>query len=264
MALFSRNDWIINSSFHPLSTREVLQKVEEIVGAHVQGPNRNTKPIVLFDLDSTLYEVGYRTLAIIEDWNKAPKARLSIQEDLNRLKLEHIGYSLYDLARNLGLEPAHPEIKNALDEIKPFWWERFFSNEFLPYDKPYPGAIEFAQRLFQLGAHIIYLTGREEQKMLSMTIHNLKRDDFPWCDKNTTLLMKPSAQISDVAHKQSVKHKVVQVGALLASFENEPVNIVALSKIFPESMHIFMDSVYSDHPSEPGNLLYKINSFLKT
>jgi hypothetical protein len=264
MALFSRNDWIINSSFHPLSTREVLEKVEASVEIHLQGPDRETKPIILFDLDSTLYEVGHRTLAIIQDWNKSPKAPVSIQEELNQLKLEHIGYSLSDLARNLGLEPTHPEIQKDLNEIKPFWWDRFFSNEFLAHDKPYPGAVEFAQQLFKLGAHIIYLTGREENKMLQMTIDNLKRDQFPWCERNTTLLMKPSGQILDVAHKQSVKHKVNKVGTLLASFENEPVNIVALSKTFPESMHIFMDSIYSDHPSEPGNWLYKINSFLKT
>ncbi len=264
MSLFSRKDWILNSFFHPLSSREVLEKVEKSVESHLKGPKAHLKPVILFDLDSTLYEVGHRTLAIIREWNQAPQTQLAIQDKLNQLELNHISYSLADMAHNLGLNPSHPDTQKALQDLKPFWWERFFSNEYLCHDKPYPGAVEFTHRLFSLGAHLIYLTGREENKMLRVTIENLKRDRFPWCDKNTTLIMKPSAAIADVAHKASVKTPAEKTGEVVASFDNEPVNLVALSKVFPKAMHVFMDSVYSDHPSEPGKDLFRIQSFLKT
>ena len=96
-----------------------------------------------------------------------------------------------------------------------------------------------------------------------MTLDNLRRDNFPLNEKTTTLIMKPSSTIMDVEHKTNVKNFVDQSCKLLASFENEPVNIVALSKTFPDSMHIFMDSVYSDHPSTPGHALFRIDSFKK-
>ncbi|MFM8313614.1 MAG: HAD family hydrolase [Deltaproteobacteria bacterium] len=222
------------------------------------------KPIVLFDLDSTLYEVGHRTLAIVRDWNRAPKVPLKIQSLLDQIDLKHIGYSLADMAHNLGLHLSHPETETALKELKSFWWDRFFSNDYLPHDKPYPGAVDYAQNLFNLGAHIIYLTGREESKMYQVTVENLKRDHFPWCESNTNLIMKPSGAVLDVAHKKNVKSFVDKTGVLVASFENEPINLVALSKTFPEAMHIFMDTVYSDHPAEPGKNLFRIHSFKKS
>ena len=262
MGIYSRKDWILRSSFHPLSNLEVLEKVENSLAQQLNSKEAQ-KPVVLFDLDSTLYEVGHRTLAILREWNQAPKVKLKIQALLDQIDLKHIGYSLSDIAQNLGLHLAHPETETALKELKPFWWERFFSNDYLPHDKPYPGAVEYAQRLFQQGAHIIYLTGREEGKMLKVTIENLKRDQFPWCDKNTHLVMKPSGVVLDVAHKQNVKPLVEKTGKLIASFENEPVNLVALSKTFPSAMHIFMDTVYSDHPTEPGKNLFRIQTFKK-
>ncbi len=263
MGLYSRNDWILNSFFHPLSTREVLEKVEQKIKDHLKRLLPHTPPIILLDLDSTLYEVGHRTLAIMKEWNQAPRTQLSIQPTLDRVTLEHIGYSLADMAHKLGLKPDHPETHHALKELKSFWGDRFFTNDYLPHDKPYPGAAEYTQGLFELGAHLVYLTGREESKMHKVTVKNLKRDNFPWCEKRTILVMKPSVSIQDVVHKQNVKSLINKTGTLIASFENEPVNIMALSKVFPEAMHIFMDTVYSDNPTEAGNNLFRINSFKK-
>jgi len=261
MGLYSRNNWILNSFFHPLTTKEVLETVEKKIRDQVALSKRHLTPVVLLDLDSTLYEVGHRTLAIIKEWNREPKSQLKIQSVLDKVTLEHIGYSLADMAQKLGLEPEHPDTLEALVQLKPFWWDRFFTNDYLPHDKPYPGAADYTQGLFDLGAHLVYLTGREESKMHHMTVENLKRDKFPWCEKKTSLVMKPSGTLLDVSHKQNVKSKIDKIGTLIASFENEPINIVALSKVFPEAMHIFMDTVYSDHPTEPGDNLFRITSF---
>ena len=264
MSLYSRKDWISNSLFHPLSNREVLEKVEKLVENHPTTPDKDKKPVVVFDLDSTLYEVSHRTLAIIKEWNQDPKTQLAVQPALDSIAIHHIGYSLADLAQNLGLPVDHPDTQHALTHLKPFWWDRFFSNDYLPHDKPYPGAVEFVRKLSSLGAHIIYLTGREHKKMYRVTVDNLQRDNFPWAENTTTLIMKPNASIIDSEHKRNVKSVIDHKSKLLASFENEPVNIVALAQTFPDSMHIFMDSIYSDHPSIPGKELFRIDSFLKS
>jgi len=263
MGLYSRNDWILNSFFHPLTSKEVLETVEKRVKDHLISNPSKKIPVVLLDLDSTLYEVSHRTLAIIQEWNKSPKAALKIQAVLNKVTVDHIGYSLNDLAENLGLEPTHPDTEIALKELKPFWWDRFFTNDYLPHDKPYAGAAEYTQGLFEMGAHLVYLTGREHTKMHKVTVENLKRDRFPWCDQKTTLVMKPNGSILDVEHKKSVKDLIAEKGELIASFENEPINLVALSKTFPEAMHIFMDTIYSNNPSEPGKNLFRITGFTK-
>lgn len=263
MSLYARNDWILKSLFHPLSTPDVLDRVVLLVKKHLADTKGKTRPVILLDLDSTLYEVGYRTLAIIKEWNSNPPSHLTLQSTLDRVELKHIGYSLSDMALNLGLNLSHPDTEDVLVKLKPFWWDRFFSNNYLTHDRPYAGAVEYTQELFNLGAHLVYLTGREQEKMESMTIQNLTRDQFPMDSSQTTLVMKPNGAILDVAHKQNVKPLIHKTGTLLASFENEPLNIMALYRTFPEAMHIFMDSVYSDNPTEPGQNLFRIHSFKK-
>ncbi|NQW45252.1 MAG: hypothetical protein HQ462_07605, partial [Deltaproteobacteria bacterium] len=63
MSLYARNDWILKSLFHPLSTPDVLDRVVLLVKKHLADTKGKTRPVILLDLDSTLYEVGYRTLA---------------------------------------------------------------------------------------------------------------------------------------------------------------------------------------------------------
>ena len=60
-SLFPRQDWLRKSHFIEMEPSEVLETIAKIIP---QVP----EPVVLFDLDSTLYEVAPRNLAIIKDW----------------------------------------------------------------------------------------------------------------------------------------------------------------------------------------------------
>ena len=109
-----------------------------------------------------------------------------------------------------------------------------------------------------MGAEIVYLTGRDEPNMGRGTQLNLQRDGFPFHLPRTHLLMKPSFDMPDLDYKLSVMDFIRQRGDLVASFENEPPNVIAFQKIFPESMHIFVDTVCSEQPAQPGRGLYRI------
>ena len=37
-----------------------------------------------------------------------------------------------------------------------------------------------------------------------------------------------------------------------ASFENEPKNFIGMCQRFPQAIHVFVDSVCSDHPASPA------------
>jgi hypothetical protein len=261
----ARAEWISACHFHDLTEDEVLHEVANRVGelkASAKGV-KEKHPLVLFDLDSTLYEVGPRTFQILKEWLKTAESRAfpNIVSALEKLQHAQVGYSIADTLTAAGLSPEDAKVKEAIHAIKPFWADRFFTSAYLPYDHAYPGAADFARRVYELGAEVVYLTGRDEPGMGQGTRDNLIRDGFPWNVERTHLLLKPAAHLPDLQHKVNAAEYIRKHGTLVASFENEPPNIAALYEVFPDAMHVFVDTVYSDHCAMPRQGLYRIKGF---
>lgn len=254
----SRQEWVSACQFHEMTDEEVLRRVYQRV-------SESSHPVVLLDLDSTLYEVGPRTHQILQEWVSFNRAEhpLEIQNAVLQMKEEQVGYSISDIFSALNLAFHEPSVKKALESAQHFWFERFFTSAYLTYDRPYPGAAQFTRQLDQLGAEIVYLTGRDEPNMGDGTRANLVRDGFAWSGERTRLLMKSAFHLEDVAHKREAANSVQKYGTLVASFENEPHNLIALRDIFPEAMHVFMDTVCSLKTAQPSEGLYRISRFLE-
>lgn len=245
--------WIQACQFKAHSNKEVIDHVLD-----------RCQPggVLLLDLDSTLYEVGPRTFQILEEFRNSEfiKPFEKVRETLSKMKAEQMGYSLYDTFTNIGLSPL--EYKEALKVAKDFWRDRFFTHEYLKYDHVYPGAVEFVNNAYDKGVNIIYLTGRDEPGMGKGTRDRLVFDAFPFNKPRTKLFLKKDFHIDDLHHKMSACDEVRKEGALVASFENEPPNVVAFSEQFPDAAHIFMDSSYSDREAPIKHDLFKITSYL--
>lgn len=255
--LYARKNWLEQSRFLSRDTKTILDLIATKVSTVKD-------PVVLFDLDSTLYEVAPRNLAIIRDWiaHSQKSVPQKILTSLNGLKLDDIGYSLKDTFQSVGLSLDDKEVLAAWENLKAFWWDRFFANHYLPHDLPYPGGVDYAHRLYHLGAKIIYLTGRDEPRMGEGTRANLLRDGFPHDEGGRTrLLLKSHGDKEDLKHKQDAFHVIKSIGNLVASFENEPMNFVAIQELFPEAMHVFVETVFSDYPAKPTSNAYLIRGF---
>src|SRR5262245_32905237 len=135
VTLHSRGEWISASRFSPIGQREVFQEVSDRVQALRQplpesGPH---SPLVLLDLDSTLYEVSPRSFRILLEWMKSPDSERfpTVRERLKTLTEEEVGYSLRDTFRTLGLSLEDPNYFKAWEAAKQFWLNRFFTSEYL-------------------------------------------------------------------------------------------------------------------------------------
>lgn len=261
----SRYSWVQSCQFHPAPATEVFSEVNRRILELTQSNSGNSsqRPLVLLDLDSTLYEVGPRTFRIIQEWLTSSHASSfqEVTQAFQSLTEKQIGYSIRDLFLTLQLSPEKKSVQDAFHSLKDFWLERFFTTGYLPYDRPYVGAAQFTQNLHQLGAEIVYLTGRDEPYMGDGTRANLVRDGFPWGLERTHLLMKGDRNFPDLEHKKSAADFVRRQGSLVASFENEPVNLVALYDLFPDAMHVFVETVCSDHEAPARKGLYRITGF---
>ena len=255
----SRRDWVNACSFFPMSDQETL---EQVVRKTSEYSSLGLRPVVILDLDSTLYEVKPRTFHILKEWSNSHES-LPFEEtrDLfKNLSGHQVGYSIKDTFSELGL--CHEKNNAAFESIKTFWRNRFFTNDYLFHDHPYPGSPDFAWKVYNAGAHIVYLTGRDDPGMGRGTQANLIRDQFPHSKPKITSLLKPKREMNDLLHKRKATEKIQTLGTVIASFENEPLNLVSLSKIFPEAMHVFVDTVCSSDPAPVTQGIYRIRNFI--
>ena len=251
---YSRETWKNACQFHAHSDERILDETLSQIQSE-------STPVLLLDLDSTLYEVGTRSFQIIREWTQAPESApfSQVRDTLVQMSYSQIGYSLEDTFSHLNLDAVQQ--RAALNELKNFWKSRFFTNSYLKYDRAYQGASQFVRNAHDAGAEIVYLTGRDAPGMKKGTIENLIRDQFPWNLPKIHLLMKPEAHFDDLEFKKKASRFVHERGSLVASFENEPPNVVAFYGLFPEAMHVFVDTVCSAHETEACHGLYRLQSY---
>jgi len=223
----------------------VLDSVRDRV---ISAVKKGDTPVVVFDIDDTLTDSRERTLRILRDVMKDPgiaEAYPQYVGVVNRLRYREIEYELKDTLRLVGIVDEG-FVKRLTEE----WAARFFSNGYVGADRPLAGAIEYVKDLHSLGAHVVYLTGRDKPRMEAGTRRNFRRLGFP-SDGRTSLRMKADKAIADLVFKQSEIAWIGQQGNVVGVFENEPANLNLLAESFPESLPVFLDTTHSPKPIEP-------------
>jgi hypothetical protein len=177
-------------------------------------------PVVVFDLDGTLFDNRPRSCAILKElalaWRVThPEAAAK----LSQMRAEEMAYLMSDSLARAGLTEAE-----RVEEATAYWKERFFADEHLRHDVPLPGAVEFAKACYDAGAVLVYLTGRDLPLMGIGSFRSLRDHGFPIGLPGTELVLKPDAAMPDEAFKRLEMPKLARVGTMVASFDNEPVN----------------------------------------
>jgi hypothetical protein len=259
--MFIRKEWIKNTQFFQDSNDEILRKVLDRVEAVIA---QKKLPIVVFDLDSTLFDVSKRSFEILKEWlGHADTQTFShTRAGLAEFRAEELSYSLEELWEFKKIPTSESPFDHHFKHAKQFWRERFFGHDYLKYDEPMKGAVEFVKKLYELGASIVYLTGRDAPMMAFGTFDQLKQHGMPIEIERTRLILKPKRHLNDVEFKSQTAKMIREWGAVVATFENEPKNLVAMSQAFaPETMNIFMETVSSDHAAPAGASIYRIRDF---
>ncbi|MBI4238505.1 MAG: hypothetical protein HY696_08845 [Deltaproteobacteria bacterium] len=214
------------------SQTDTLNKVEQLVGT-------TKNAVVLLDLDSTLYDNRGRSAAIIQEYGqtKSYTALQIITGDTITDGFQVTEFVLAQLKNTPGIDAAA-----VGTEFSAFWAQRFFGADYLKYDRPLPGAVEFVKGLYGKGASLLYVSSRDEQTLRTGTEAKMRADGFPLGDTRAILLMKPANNVAlsgdknspaykeamakaNQAFKQSIIEKARAIGTVVASFENEPGQI---------------------------------------
>lgn len=224
------------------------QDVKGKMRARRERLGTGSTPVVVFDLDGTLFDVGPRTLGILQRWLKgadALKHPEALRARAEMIGMNHIGYSLMHAFENAGFDLRNEEVAGLVVAAEREWRKRFFDGKTLAeFDVPVSGAPEFARWCKDdLGLRLVYLSGRYERVMSEGTRAQLLRYGFPW--EGTELRLKPDNLMDDSEFKQRAFAEVASRHGIVANFENEYVNLALMAACEPDAVHVILDSQHS-------------------
>lgn len=214
---------------------------------------RTRPPVVVFDLDSTLYDIYERGQVIFRE---AVASFPDLGPVLQKLAKQRIGWDFLADFRRAGLTD-----EAQLEAIHAFWQERFFSDAYHVHDRPMPGAVNFVNRLHDAGAIVCYLTGRDWPNMKAGTVASLRRFGFPLDTDRVRLLMKDSQKQPDAEHKRAAIAEIRRLGEVVAAFDNEPELVNLFFDSFPEALVAWVDSIHSPTAVVPYPAIFHLHDF---
>jgi len=231
----------------PSPLHQILVKIQEMKA-------KNERALCVFDLDSTLFDVSPRIEKILLEFAENEANQQRFPEYIQYFKgitTRRTDWGVKDSLMRAGLDGDHPELQEA---VRQFWIERFFSNEYLQYDVPYEGAVDYVQRLFQIGCDIVYLTGRDVFRMGRGSEEILRKWQFPM-EARAHLVLKPHREMEDAPFKTNwFARPEVAAYDKVWFFENEPVNINHLRAKNAKVEVVFFDSTHSRKERPPEDV----------
>lgn len=217
----------------------------QVIEAVRQSYNKGERPMVVFDLEGTLFDNRTRILQILREYGEKElkTVRPQFAQILASLTAAQVQYQLNDTLKAVNItEDA------VVNNAAVFWSERFFTDEYLRYDTPVPGAVKFVRDLYSSGARIVYITGRDAQRQLLGTVKQLRDSGFPIGIQGSELIMRPVPQTQDAVFKQQVTNYLRQFGKVVAAFDTEPANANVYRRAFPDAVCVVHSSPRSPNP----------------
>ena len=214
-----------------------FKKVLKIAKEHAD------KSLFVFDMDSTLFCMKYRVQAIIAEAFHESSVLEEFSDWIKILPFIEPKVSDWSVLEVLSrYQPNMP--KKLIRRIEKIWRKKFFSNDYLCFDRPYKGAPQFLQKLASLKAQIYYLTARNQALMRSGSLLSLKRWNFP-LQNESHLIMKKEEPLGDADYKSQELKKLLDRFKILCFFDNEPLILNQVEKNLPEIRLFWIDSTHS-------------------
>ncbi len=235
---------------------DIKEKLENLIKS-------TARPVVIFDLDGTLFDVNYRHLEILRRFANLSEIVQEFPSQvaiIKQIKPQDFHYSIEATLNAQGIDRYSEHSARLVHLCEEFWFKHFFTNEILAFDMPVPKVKECVEWFYKKAVHIVYLSGRDIPNMSEGTIAALKKHTFPF-DQKTTLELKPKYGEDDLLFKKHALEDIAHLGEVVATFDNEPANVQLFLDAFPNALNFHYDSLYAKKLQLIGKSLYVIKSF---
>ena len=213
---------------------------EQITAVRAQG----REPVVIFDLDGTLYDNSHRMLRILQEYAHEPsQSTPGLLDAAREASVANVAYKMTGTLKNLGFDD--PDLARSAEA---YWAQRFFTNAYLGYDLPVKGGCAFAHAVRDAGGTPTYLTGRDAGNMLLGTAAALQRDGFPVGTVDTRIILKPDFETPDRVFKKGVLGALATTSVVVGVFDNEPGLCNMFKETHPEASVFWLDMPHAPNP----------------
>jgi hypothetical protein len=177
---------------------------------------------------------------------------------------KNTSFSMPAMLASCGIDVESDGGKALLEAYKPYWRERFFSNEYVVSDKAYSNAAAVVSSVYHATdsfpkdrrAEIVYLSGRHRE-MEDGTRAALVRDGIPTGDR-TALILKHAFAERDEDFKRRAAMTIRAMGRVVAAFDNEPANVAVFVSEFPDAVNVWVRTIDSGRATHPVKGVYTI------
>ena len=246
--------WDIRDS----NSSEILNLILE------KAKNSKRASACIFDLDGTLFDVGYRTIGILKEWlnsEASAKFEKSLIQKISKINYSHVGYSLSHLFENSGFDLRNQEIMSLFSSVEKLWKKKFFDGVTLvKYDQLMKNSSSFVNLVHKNNIEVFYLTGRYANSMSIGTLEQLHKFNFPSFENN--LILKANPFEDDQLFKAEQVRKITERYEVVGNFENEYLNIAYMALEVKDAINVIVDSQHSGRPTPALDLpIYRISQF---
>lgn len=270
--------WVAASKFIKASAAQIMDQLEKRVVAMAASGKR---PVVIFDLDSTLFNNGTRQAVIAHEFASAFANDPVIGSEAKKLagfQAANTTFSNDAMVRSCGVDTSTELGQKVFKAYDEFWRARFFDNGYVKHDTAYANAAAQVQRIYKatekfpenLRVHVVYLTGRHkafttqdpkekpfEAGMEQGTRETIVRDGLPLDPSRVTLMMKDNFFEKDADFKGRVKAQVNALGEVVGAFDNEPGNVAVFVRDYPRCMPVLVYTIASEKLAQPVRNAFK-------
>lgn len=145
--------------------KQALRDIRQLKKKHPE-----VRPVVVFDLDNTIFETRARTIHALKAYDEAHGTKYFAH-------VKHIHQVGKNGAHSAELAGLPPEL---CADVQSFWLGWFWKGEHFQHDVVFPRVVALAKAAKEAGAEVIYLTGRVDRPY---TLDELKRAELPDADE---------------------------------------------------------------------------------
>lgn len=237
-----------------MSEPSQLKQVIANIGAAVSD---GLLPVVVFDLDDTLFSTASRDLRIIQEFAADHSSDYpAFAKIANSVSLSDMRWDATDALAEAGLDRNDSSFK----PFGAYWTATFFTDSYVALDLPTSGAVNYVNACYNAGALIYYLTGRRvsgrglTSGMEQGTARALTTRGFPFWKGRCELTLKVDVEQKDDDFKDQALACVRSLhGRVIATFDNEPANANMFLEHFPDALNFWLKTTWdpTDNKVEP-------------
>ncbi len=245
-------------------TRDTFDAMRDFQKKLSQQIQLTQRPIAVFDLDGTLFDVTWRTIEIMKRFAAEPTSKDRYHSEfalLRNISHENFKYSLEQNLNELGITRHSERGASFIREAQDYWFKHFFTDEGVLWDRAYAGASACVHWFVNQGVRIVYLSGRDVPNMSRGTLTALERDGFPHKGDRISLVLKPDFHMDDLLFKKQSMEIIKSEGGVVATFDNEPANVQMFLNEFPEAWSVHYQSAFAKHLELSGPKFIGVNTW---